>query len=636
MLLLANRTLRTGLFLVLLGCTGLVNLCASERIIEFRSEVKIEPDGWLDVRETITVEAQGNQIRRGIYRDFPTIYTGKFGVRRTVDFEVVEILRNGVSEPWKENRKAVSNGVRIYVGDANRLVPHGLQIYTLHYKTNRQLYVGPDFDELYWNVTGQDWAFPIEKAVAQIQLPPGAGYLSAEAYTGRTGEKGTDWRLLSSSRNAPEIVTTRTLAPGEGFTVSVTWPKGYLDPSVHSESLSDMAADNLPVLGALGLLAAVLVYYLVVWILVGRDPPRGIVVAQYGPPKGFTPSAVRYVLGFGRVDEKSFTAAVLQLAVQGAIRIVQTGGKFTLARTDTAAELLPGQKKFLSTLLGGAEQVELVQTNHAQLQRARLELTKWLRSDFERGYFFRNSGYWLVGVLLSLLPAGLSMLGASEIGGALFMLFWLTFWTIGTSALLSAVFTKFRSGEIVGGLGLFLFSIPFVAGWFFGAFMLLQMTSLWMVAVFVTGSVLNLLFYHLLKAPTLEGRAVMDHIEGFRHYLAVAERDRLDLENPPERTPALFEKFLPYAVALDVEQRWAKQFTEILEAAAYQPAWFSGSDFSRVGSAGLAVTLGSTMSRAVASASTSPSSSSGSSGGSGSGGGGSSGGGGGGGGGGGW
>jgi uncharacterized membrane protein len=138
------------------------------------------------------------------------------------------------------------------------------------------------------------------------------------------------------------------------------------------------------------------------------------------------------------------------------------------------------------------------------------------------------------------------------------------------------------------------------------------------------------LFYHLLKKPTLEGRAILNEIEGFRHYLAVAEQDRLDLEHPPERTPELFEKFLPYAVALGVEQRWAEQFNEVLEAASYQPAWLEGSSVSRLSAVQLGSTLGSSMAQTISSASTAPGSRSGS------GGGGSSGGGGGGGGGGGW
>ena len=127
----------------------------------------------------------------------------------------------------------------------------------------------------------------------------------------------------------------------------------------------------------------------------------------------------------------------------------------------------------------------------------------------------------------------------------------------------------------------------------------------------------------------------MDKIEGFKQYLSVAEKDRLSLLNPPEKTPRLFERYLPYALALDVEQEWCEQFSHVLENASrddggYRPGWYAGTTWRPGSMSGLASSLGTSLSGAISSASTSPGSSSGS------GGGGSSGGGGGGGGGGGW
>ncbi|MFZ4599556.1 MAG: DUF2207 family protein, partial [Terrimicrobiaceae bacterium] len=133
---------------------------------------------------------------------------------------------------------------------------------------------------------------------------------------------------------------------------------------------------------------------------------------------------------------------------------------------------------------------------------------------------------------------------------------------------------------------------------------------------------------------SVEGQKIRDHIAGFRQYLAVAEADRLNLENPPERTPELFERFLPYALALDVSQQWAEQFEDVLTASGYEPAWQSDAGSTVFTPTLFAAGVTGALVGAVASASTAPGSSSGSS--SGGGGGGSSGGGGGGGGGGGW
>ena len=123
-------------------------------------------------------------------------------------------------------------------------------------------------------------------------------------------------------------------------------------------------------------------------------------------------------------------------------------------------------------------------------------------------------------------------------------------------------------GKCLGALGTSLFALPFFAGEIFGAGHVKRRRvhprgrRPWPVMGF-----LNALFYHLLKAPTLSGRKIMDQIEGFKLYLSVAEKDRLNLLNPPEKTPALFEKYLPYALALDVENAWSEQFAEVLARA---------------------------------------------------------------------
>ncbi len=142
------------------------------------------------------------------------------------------------------------------------------------------------------------------------------------------------------------------------------------------------------------------------------------------------------------------------------------------------------------------------------------------------------------------------------------------------------------------------------------------------VAVLLVIVLVNALFYHLLKAPTVMGRRVMDQIEGFKLFLSVAERERLEMLNPPDKTPELFEKYLPYALALDVENQWSEQFAETLAAAAgagegrgYTPGWYRGGSWSGRGPGGLASQLGGSLSGAISSSSVAPGSSSGSGGG---------------------
>src|SRR5204863_4406221 len=177
----------------------------------------------------------------------------------------------------------------------------------------------------------------------------------------------------------------------------------------------------------------------------------------------------------------------------------------------------------------------------------------------------------------------------------------------------------------------------FVGGLVLALYALSGLISLPASVALVVGGFSAYIFYHLLKAPTLAGAKILDEIDGFRVFLNTAEKDRLEKLNPPAVTPEVFEKFLPYAIALDCENTWSKKFEEEAAAAgieprasSYSPGWYSGRSFGNLGAAAFASSLGASMASAAASASTAPGSSSGS------GGGGSSGGGGGGGGGGGW
>jgi uncharacterized membrane protein len=188
-----------------------------------------------------------------------------------------------------------------------------------------------------------------------------------------------------------------------------------------------------------------------------------------------------------------------------------------------------------------------------------------------------------------------------------------------------------------GALLLTIFAVPFMAGIGFGFFALgLSVPLATLIAILVQG-VLAAVFYRLLKAPTLAGGKVRDEIDGFKMFLDTAEKDRLEKLNPPHVTPEIFEKFLPYAIALDAENGWSRKFAaqaagagEGLREPAYTPSWYSGSSFGRLGTTGFAASIGVAVAGATAAAATAPGTSSGS------GGGGSSGGGGGGGGGGGW
>ena len=199
---------------------------AEERIVNFISDVTVNADASLEVRETITVNAEGNDIRRGILRDFPTTYTDRRGNRTRVGFEVLGVTRDGRSEPYA--LESISNGTRIKIGDADVFLYNGQHTYEIAYRTTRQLGFFPEFDELYWNVTGNGWTFAIDQARVIVRLPVGAKIVQHAEYTGYQGVQGKDARVLTATGDRYEAETTRGLWVAEGFTIAVAW-QGHRD-----------------------------------------------------------------------------------------------------------------------------------------------------------------------------------------------------------------------------------------------------------------------------------------------------------------------------------------------------------------------------------------------------------------------
>ena len=614
----------------------------AERIVDFHSDITVEDDASLLVTETITVVAAGNQIRHGIYREFPTRYSDAFNNHYVVGFEVFAATCDSTEERFRVEDYA--NGKRIYLGDRKATVPKGRHMYTITYSTNRQLGFFKDHDELYWNVTGLGWVFPIDHASATVHLP--AAIPAAEvALAGFTGRQGSLESKLTTSALASgfEFSTTRGLRPYEGLTILLRFPKGYFTPPTFAQRVQFFFSDNRNALLLVTGFLIVFLYYITAWSMVGRDPARGVILPLYRPPQDLSPAAMRYLVRMG-FDDKTFAAAILDMAVRGFLEIKEQDGSYTLSTTGKDNRVLtPDEKQIASVLFGGRNQVWLHQENHVIIRAALAAAKKWLAAAEQKTYFVTNSVYLVPGVTLSILIAFACLLlaGGPQVVGGMFISFWLTMWTIGVYGLLRGAGLGWkavlaRRGSVGSeaadaGKALFLtfFAIPFCFGEVMGLAFLLKVTSLALVLFIAASGLLHVLFLHLLKAPTFAGRRLMDQVEGFKMFLGAVDGDRLNRAMPPDETPEVFEKFLPYALALDVEQDWAEKFSSVLGAAgaapghaapAYTPSFYSGPGWNGFGGASFVSSFSGSFSSAIASSSAAPGSGGG--GGSGSGGGG--------------
>lgn len=609
-------------FQTLLACLATAGLAhADERILSFDSTITVAHDGTLEVHETIRVRAEGDNIRRGIFRDFPTTYTAADGRQIVVGFAFQDAARDGAAEKWRVEPHG--NGVRIYLGSASVMLDPGEHVYDLMYRTDRQMGYFADHDELYWNATGNGWTFPIDHASARVILPADIppGDVRMEAYTGPPGAKGHDYRAAREG-TAPVYTTTRPLGPQEGLTIVAMWPKGHIVAAVenalppapiasadydygrdarHASSSSygspaeaflerTLPPSRRPLYFAGVGFFALLLYYYLLWNRLGRDPPAKVTIPLYDAPPGQSPGSMRYLLQMG-FDDKCFAAGVLSLAVKGYLRIEQDSGVLGIGKTYTLHKLDPpagapppteDELALYAQIFASGSSIELKDDNYRDIRDARSGQKRALEAQFKSRFFQVNGGWHALGILLTIVLFVVTMTQPGE--------------------------TEWPSWFFTTGPGL--------------------LTLFFFVAIFV----MNGVFGKLLKAPTVAGQAVMDRIRGFKRYLEVAEGEDLKRIKGPPLTPQLFESYLPAALALGVEQTWAERFAEVfrVQAPNYHPAWYVGSGWNAANVGAFSSSFASSFNSAISSSKTAPGSSSGG------GGGGSSGGGGGGGGGGGW
>ena len=621
-------------------------LAAREEILRFESRIEVEPEGAILVEETITVKAEGADIRRGIYRDLPIRYPAGWGLVRRVGFTLLEVRRDGRPEP--HFTETIGDHLRIYAGDRSVFLRPGEYTYVFRYRITREVRHFEDFDELYWNVTGNFWTFPIARAVAAVRLPERARIMRHAAYTGRFGEAGKDYAVVVPSGNMIRFETTRTLGPGEGLTIAVAVPKGIIAEPGEGELYLWRLWDNLGVLLLLIGGLATGGFFHAAWYRVGRDPPRGLVIPLFAPPANLSPAAVSYVYhqGFAAVGGsvlRAFIAALMSLAAKRRIRIEDREGTVGLkALRPGPAELPAGEAVIMRHLLGSSDRFDFNVTTGETLKAAQTRFRSAILKEHEDVFFRENKGLFFIGAIISAAAlAGFVLLARPSVDHILLLA------AVGavaaSGAFLMSMGARLILGWLPGGgpvvLGVLLAFAGSVVLIVLAGALIEFRTALPIIpaAVIVAMALMNVAFFHLLRAPTKAGRKVMDEIEGFRLYLSVAEAEWMNMarDKAPEMSPDLFEAYLPYAVALGVEKPWSDAFQRHMarvmpgsDASAYRPTWYHGDWSSH--------SLGRAMSGMVSSMSSNMAASMPSSSGSGSGGGGSSGGGGGGGGGGGW
>ncbi|MDR1696003.1 MAG: DUF2207 domain-containing protein [Endomicrobium sp.] len=596
-------------FLPLLICAFAVSAGAEEKILNFDSVMKVQTDGSVNVTETIAVNAEHIKIRRGLIRDIP------FVSGSPITF--VSLLKDGAQHPSFAETKG--NTFSIYFGGDNYL-PKGVHTYTLAYNMKNVVRSFGDYDEIYWNVTGNDWDFTIESAAFRILLPNGADIKDnlISTYTGYKGSKNSH-----AVRDGNFFKTTAPLHKGEGFTVAVPFTKGVINiPPAGAVNAQPAKASKLNT--AINrfinketslLLLVILLLYMFITYYGGGKKYTGTATAQFAPPQGLSPALIGLLWNRESSSRQIFANAVLSLIIKGKIEITEEGKLFwkeavlTVLDRDTAG--LPEEEKcIIASLFGKNDRITIESRNwpvindclkmiHKIFMREQSKYIKGnklyripalaittalmfaavtaVTSDIiadssDPEVFFLICMGCFIAFLLALIPKAGNLRAA-------FLNLSQQFVFLCAFALTVRILTVFDISVLLNTdylimwvyffifVILFLpkFRIPFlilsIITWI-NAFVdvkLISAESLIISACFIVSAAAFFIYYNALYVFTSEGKELFKEISGFYRYMNTAEKDRVMMSVPTD-SERIFTDYLPYAFVFGIENKWVNRF----------------------------------------------------------------------------
>ena len=552
-------------------------------IERFHVEVQVDRDGSFLVTETLDIRFQGSWsiVERDLSHDHRTAQD-----RRARLHVSMEAITDGDGRSLEVEEERITQGRRyiIHIPDAvdatRRLV--------LRYRVQGGLRFfeegSPEgyFDELYWNATGNDWEMPIESAGARVILPDGVTGIQAWGYTGPVDSEEQAVETQTHDQVA-EIEATRSLAPREGLTISVTWDPGVVDrPGALARGVDRVRALwplGLPLVALLGMFAA--------WRKKGRDPDRRSIMVEYEPPEDLSPAEVGTLVDH-KAEMHDITATLVDLAVRGYLTIEEEERKGILGLGGSTeyifhlqkppaewSQLRPHELRYLHGLFppagtptsatDGIKKVFSVISGKKDAQEVFSSMAKGaakggsasLRFDPEverrpsvklsdlQNRFYRHLEGITTAIYARLKEKGLYDKRPDKATQAWMALGFMVLMASAFLGILAldppALLARVAPDPLPTGLGLGI------------------------------SGVIILAFGSKMGVRTEAGVRALEASLGFKEFLERVESPRY---KRMITSPELFEEYLPFAMAFQVEDRWAKAFDDLYRQ---PPDWYRGS-----------------------------------------------------------
>ncbi len=502
---------RVAVVTVLLSVCLAVAALADLRIQDFAVDIQADASGELTITEQLTVRFL--TPHHGIERFITLSGKTPWGENVKIDLELLDVRFNGEAVPYVSRIRGSERYLRI--GDPDRTI-QGTYQYSILYRVNRAWLFHEDSLQLYWNVTGNEWRIPIEHASATVSFPDSVDYASVSgiSYLGYAGstQRGPASELLEDGKL---YFQSGLLYPREGMTIDVSIPRAMLPiapPSFLQRVGYFLDANKyaaLPLLVFLGMLF--------LWLKLGKDPRKRVIAPNFAPPRDMHPGAVGVLID-DHIDLRDISAMLVGLAVKGylSIREPEKGEYIFIKQGASTDELSPAEQSLLTAIFDTPETKERSLTSLEQVFYKSLPTIKsrLIGQLIKEGYYKSNPE---------------------------------------------------RTKGFYIGIGLFMLPLAVYLG--------IQTTSLYLAAAVALSSLVVLAFAPFMPRKTSKGVLKLEEILGLSEYIRKAEVDRMEFHNAPEKGPELFEKLLPYAIALNLTKLWTRQFDGLLTE---PPRWYDG------------------------------------------------------------
>lgn len=505
-------------------------LKAEEKITDFNVILTLNTDASATVTENITVNAENKSIRRGIYRILPFDKSG--------NITVINLFMDGQPHPYFTEKR--SGLLTVNFGNDN-FISQGIHKYSLTYKFENAVKFFKEHDEIYWNVTGNGWAFKIENASFELILPKNAYPFKDKIslYTGRYGSKEQNAKQTADLR----FETTKILEINEGFSVAVPFSKN----AVIKPSFFDKNKTNI-IIVIIFMILPLIYSNLIKRFYIGFDLKDLIILRRFTPPSNISPAFAGYIANMNNYT--AFTTVIMSLALKGIIEIeydsLQSAYILKNKFNSTSSELSDEENAVYKSLFPSDSSSNVVLSGYVQkTAEAKKNLISSLKIQ-ENGQYFKKNILWTIPMCVFVIfLAVYGQISGLIIFACMFFAlivtkedsipWFLTFFTAFTISILKGNVPFFFSDSF------FIFSTGFIC--------------LVIISIFIGKS---------FRRYTEKGRVLMDEIDGFKQYITSVEEYRFELSDPTN-AQKIFCDYLPFAVAFRMDNKWIKSFGKILD-----------------------------------------------------------------------